>query len=62
MDSDTTLCGERAKKIYREQLREKYKQCAVLDCTTETVKVDGELVLKNATDPNTVVFYEISVK
>lgn len=22
----------------------------------------GELVLKNATDPNTVVFYEISVK
>ncbi len=62
LDSDTTLCGERAKKIYKEQLREKYKQCAVLDCTTETVEVDGELVLKNATDPNTVVFYEISVK
>lgn len=62
IDSTNTLSGEKARKIYTEQLRDKYKQCAVLNCTVETVDVDGELVLKNVTDPNTVVFYEISVK
>lgn len=60
IDSNVVLSDEKMQDIYREKLREKYKNCAQLKCSTETVKVDGELVLKNKTDPNTVVFYEIT--
>jgi len=60
IDSTITLSDKDARKIYNEQLRDKYEKCAELVPVQETVTVEnGKIELSGILDGGNVVFYEI---
>ena len=60
LDNITTLSDSNAREIYNTQLREKYKQCAVLTPTEyEIDALDGKITLEVNLDASNVVFFEI---
>ena len=61
IDSTVTLSDENARKIYLEELREKYGEASVLEPKKETVTVkDGKITLDITLGGHEVVFYEIT--
>ena len=61
IDSTVTLSDENARKIYFDELREKYGECSVLAPQKETVTVkDGKITLDITLGGHEVVFYEIT--
>ena len=63
VESYTTLYNENARKIYFDNLKEKYKECSKLEAVTTTAKVkNGRLVINEKLDASNVVFYEIKMK
>ena len=61
IESGVTLENEEARKIYFENLRDKYEECSSL-LPSETVMTveNGAVVLETELAPNGVVFYEIT--
>ncbi len=60
LDSATTLADSAAREIYYKELREKYKECAVLIPTEyEAEAQDGKLSLNVILEAGNVVFFEI---
>jgi len=60
IDSGTTLRDPEAREIYYTQLREKYKECAVLTPEVfEATANEGELSLNITLEAGNVVFFEI---
>lgn len=60
LDSTTTLSDPDARDIYYKELRERYKQCAVLTPVESEVKAeDGKISLKVNLEAGNVVFFEI---
>ena len=61
IDSTITLADENARKIYLDELYEKYKECSVLTPeTTQYTVTDGKIELSITLDPHAVVFYTIT--
>ena len=61
IDSTVTLSDENARKIYFDELREKYGEASVLEPQKETVTVkDGKITLDITLGGHEVVFYEIT--
>lgn len=61
IDNPTTLQNPDARKIYQEELYEKYYECSKLEPVTyEADIVDGEIALDITLAPSAVVFYEIT--
>ena len=61
LDTPITLRDPDAREIYNRELREKYKQCAVLTPTEYEVEaVEGEISLNITLDGSNVVFFEIT--
>lgn len=61
LDDRNTLHDPDAIKFYRENLRDKYIQCAVLRPTTAQKNlIGGELTFRESIKGGTVVFYEIT--
>ena len=60
LDSITTLANPAAREVYNRELREKYKQCAVLTPTEyEVTSVEGNISLNVLLEAGNVVFFEI---
>ncbi len=61
IDNPTTLADEEARKIYFDELREKYGEASVLEPQKETATVkDGKITLDITLGGHEVVFYEIT--
>ena len=61
IDSTVTLSDENARKIYFEELREKYGECSILEPQTEKATVkDGKITLDITLGGHEVVFYQIT--
>ena len=61
IDNPTTLNNAEARKIYFEQLYDKYTECSKLTPVETIATVEnGEIILDITLDPNAVVFYEIT--
>ena len=60
LDSTTTLSDPDARRLYTDSLREKYKECAALIPTAQTLAVpaDGILTLERTLLPSSVLFLE----
>jgi len=60
LDSTVTLADERARKIYFEELRDKYIECAQLTPVESKQTVEnGKLTIEEKIEAGNVVFYEI---
>lgn len=60
LDNPTTLADPDAREIYYTQLRDKYKECAVLTPTEyEVTSSEGKISLNVLLDASNVVFFEI---
>lgn len=60
LDNTTTLADPDARKIYYNELREKYKECAVLTPTEyEVTSTEGNISLSVLLEAGNVVFFEI---
>ena len=60
LDNTTTLTDPEAREIYYNELREKYKECAVLTPTEfEVTSVEGDISLNVILEAGNVVFFEI---
>ncbi len=63
IESSGTLSDEAARKIYFDELRDKYEQCSQLTPETETVTVEnGKIELSQTLGGSNVVFYVIEEK
>lgn len=61
IDSTITLCDEKARDIYFNELYTKYTECSKLVPTeTQTVATDSKITLNIKLEPHSVVFYEIT--
>ncbi len=61
IENPTTLSDAKAREIYFNELREKYKECSTL--TPETVKMtveNGKITITETINPNGVLFAEIT--
>lgn len=62
IESTVTLQNEEARKIYFENLRDKYEECSRLVPEEKTYTVENStLTLESTLAPNGVVFYEITL-
>lgn len=60
LDNTTTLTDPEAREIYYNELREKYKECAVLTPTEfEVTSTEGNISLNVILEAGNVVFFEI---
>ncbi len=60
IENYTTLKDEAARKIYFDELRDKYEQCSQLTPVTQTVTVEnGKIELTETLSGSNVIFYEI---
>ncbi len=63
IESTVTLHDEAARKIYFDELRDKYEQCSQLVPVSETAVVEnGTLEIEEELKASNVVFYEIKAK
>ena len=61
IESGVTLENEEARKIYYENLRDKYEKCSQLvPCETVMTVENSTLTIETELAPNGVVFYEIT--
>ena len=62
IEDRNTLSDDRAVSIYETELKEKYEECAQSRTIKQVIEIsDGELLIKDTIDPNSVVFYEINL-